>query len=200
MHTGPFEYLPRRWWRRLVFLREGFWWPRSFLKGQRIGRRKDEDRRSSAWLLACFCRAKHEGEVQNYIKTNCEEHGKRKHLWPNLYIYTRHRRGKTLPPWWQRLLTVSPSSTARSWLLTNWYRTAMRMRWVAEDFVWLGRFESLTHQLTWSLGSGEPDEADLEFGFSVSLPVSHFPQVLDFINMFHEVLDSHTRKYRVAWR
>ena len=72
MHTGPFECLPRRWWKRLVFVKEekGFWWPRSFLKGQRIGRRKDEDRRSSAWLLACFCRAKHEGEVQNYIKTN----------------------------------------------------------------------------------------------------------------------------------
>ena len=72
----------------------------------------------------------------------------------------------------------------------------MRMRWVAKDFVLLGRFESPTHQLTWSSGSGEPDEAYLEFGFS--LPVSHFPQVLDFINMFHEVLDSHTRKYRVA--
>ena len=71
----------------------------------------------------------------------------------------------------------------------------MRMRWVAEDFVWLGR----THLIfTRGSGSGEPDEADLEFGFSVSLPVSHFPQVLDFINMFHEVLDSHTRKYRVA--
>ena len=77
----------------------------------------------------------------------------------------------------------------------------MRMRWVAEDFVWLGRFESgsPTHLVfTRGSGSGEPNEADLEFGFSVSLPVSHFPQVLDFINMFHEVLDSHTRKYRVA--
>ena len=44
----------------------------------------------------------------------------------------RFRRGRTRPPWWPSLLTVSQSSTARSLPLTSSSQTARQMRWAPQ--------------------------------------------------------------------